>query len=112
MRKVMRMGWILLLGGLVLAGCLGGDSTPGGEVTQLAGLLVDEGRMQAQVDSGRLIFKMVLQRTEERSFHGVLKVDLKDMSGESYDRRETTFSIGTGPKLRESLERSRLSPKT
>jgi len=87
------MGWILLLAGMVLAGCLGNDTTPGGEVTQLAGLLVDESRMQAQVDSGRLTFKMVLQRTEERSFHGVLKVDLKDMSGESYDRRETMFSL-------------------
>jgi hypothetical protein len=87
MRNAMRMGWILLLAGFVLGGCLGSDSTPGGEVKELAGLLLDESRMKAEVDSGRLTFKMVLQRTEERSFHGVLKVNLKDMSGESYDRR-------------------------
>jgi hypothetical protein len=87
------MGWILLLAGFVLGGCLGSDSTPGGEVKELAGLLLDESRMKAEVDSGRLTFKMVLQRTEERSFHGVLKVNLKDMSGESYDRRETMFSL-------------------
>ena len=93
MRKAMRMGWILLLGSFVLAGCLGSDSAPGGEVKELAGLLVNETRMKAQVDSGRLTFKMVLQRTEERSFHGVLKVDLKDMDGETYDRRETMFSL-------------------
>jgi hypothetical protein len=49
--------------------------------------------MRAQVDSGRLAFKMVLQRTEPRSYHGVLKVDLKDLNGESYDRRETMFSL-------------------
>jgi len=93
MRNTMRMGWILLLAGFVLVGCLGSDSTPGGEVTQLAGLLVNESRMKAEVDSGRLTFKMVLQRTEQRSYHGVLKVDLKDLDGESYDRRETMFSL-------------------
>jgi hypothetical protein len=102
MRKVMRMGWIPLLAalcavpigaGFMLVSCLGADGTSGGELTELAGLRVDESRMRAEVDSGRLVFRMVLERTQPRSFHGVLKVDLQDLQGESYDRRETMFSL-------------------
>ncbi|HUU00531.1 MAG TPA: MG2 domain-containing protein [Myxococcota bacterium] len=101
MRAKMRMGWILflsMLSGALVASCLERKIDVGGEVTATAGLRIDESRMTARLESNRLTFDLVLQRTQARIFEGALQVELLDLDGNSYGVRHAVFNLGRDEK--------------
>ncbi len=97
MRSMRMMGFVLLAGLLVFS-CFGDATFPGGEVTELAGLKIDESRMTSEIRGDRLDLSLVLERTEQRSFVGVIKVELEDLSGETLDSAEVPFVLDRGEK--------------
>ena len=63
----------LMLVGLMASwwiSCLGNNAIPGGEVTQAAGLKLEEAKMHASIHDNILDFSLVLQRTQQKNFEG------------------------------------------
>ena len=91
--SVTQLGVILLATAVGLTGCTGSQDRSPIEVTELAGLRIDESRMQAQPNGSSLDFQIVLERTEDKVFQGVLEADIRDLDGRHIDRQVRNFEL-------------------
>ncbi|MBN2494307.1 MAG: hypothetical protein JXR96_06950 [Deltaproteobacteria bacterium] len=101
MRRWNAMAWMLaiLVLGLAYAGpsCwFDDDAIPPGEVTELEGLGVIESSMRAVADGGQLDFQMLLRRSRDRVYQGVIRAALQDLDGEQLDEQVQTFRLDEG----------------